>query len=228
MPVIVLWAGALTLLGAAGLLAVPQVADAASTDHRTTPATTRRNQMKQHLSIARRCAAVVTATALTLGASSLLAPALTPSPKPKPQKGSVTGDGRAGVRLLPAFGAEFDYDAKIKLNGDPRQEGRRQGRAQGDVLATCPASRRSRSTTTPSATLVADGRRQEDRRSRARDTSPRPRSAPVPMPPVKGIGEQQEELAGRHGHEVGPGRSRASAMNCVPAESGALGTLKLK
>ena len=180
--------------------------------------------MKQHQSLARRCAAVVTTAALVVGASSLLAPAEAKAKK-KPLKGNVSGTVMLDC-LVPAFDAPFEYEAQIKLTGKRAKKSTKKATLQATFSDMPPVAPVPMNNLEMSATLklTAGGTKATLKGKKAVSAES---GAPVPVPPVKGsVNNKSNSLPiviSSLDLEV-----MGIEINCVPAESGALGTLKLK
>lgn len=177
--------------------------------------------MKHHSSIARRGAAVVAAAALALGASTLM-PGVADAATPL--KGGVS---KTVPMTCTIFDNEFDYDATIKLKGvrakksDPKvvlratmsdMPGVSPVAIDNDVEATLKLK-----VGTSKATLKGKGHATAGA------------GEPVAVPPVKGsVKNRRNSLPVSVTSMSVYIPDYALTMTCVPAGSGAMGTLKLK
>lgn len=178
--------------------------------------------MKQ--SIARRGAAIVTAAALTLGASALLAPAADAKPKPKPLKGSTTGTVLFNCEFA---GTAFEYPATIKLSGTRASKTAKPVKlvaTMSDLPGVAPLALNFDAT---SAMDVTVGTVDTVLKGKGKLVTEGPRE-PAKMFPAKGAVNTRSNslpvtVAAFEAVVFG------NAIPCVPAEGqGALGTLTLK
>ena len=178
--------------------------------------------MKQHPTLVRRCAAVVAASALVVGASSLLSPA--EAAKAAAGKGSVTG---VVPMTCNVFGTDFAYDAKIKLSGTRAKKGDKKIALKATLsdmpgVAPVPIDNDMEATLklkvgSTSATLKGK-----------RHVTAAP-NEPVPMPAVKGaVNNTKNSNAVTVTSFSVYIPDFDMTMGCVPTDSNALGTLKLK
>ena len=182
--------------------------------------------MKQHQSLARRCAAVVTTAALVVGASSLLAPAEAAKVKKKPLKGSVTGTV-AMTCNMPAFDVDFPYDATIKLSGTRAKKADKK-LALTATLSNMPGVSPVAFNNDIEATLkVKVGSTAGTLKGKKKAVAGA--SEPVPMPSVKGsVNNKKNSNAVTITSLSIFIPDFAMSMECTPSASNKLGTLKLK
>lgn len=179
----------------------------------------------KHSSIARRGAAVLTAVALTLGASALLAPAADAKPKAKPLKGSLSGTVTLACNV-PAFGADFDYEAELKLTGKRAKKSVKKVTLKATMNDLPPVAPVAITDAEMKATLVLKTGSTTAKLSGAKTVSAAA-SSPVPMPPVSGSTNNKKNSLAVSVVSLDMDMMGIE-ITCVPAESGALGTLKLK
>ena len=180
--------------------------------------------MKQHQSLARRCAAVVTTAALVVGASSMLAPA--EAAKKKPLKGSVSGTVPMTCHM-PAFDVDFDYDATIKLSGTRAKKADKKLVLKA-TLSNMPGVSPVAVNNDIEATLkLKVGSTAATLKGKKKAVAGA--SEPVPMPPVKGsVNNKKNSNAVTVTSLSIYIPDFAMSMDCVPTDSNALGTLKIK
>lgn len=177
----------------------------------------------KHQSIARRCAAVTVAAALALGGSALLAPGAAEAAKVKAKKGSITATVPFSCVI---FDDEFDYDAKIKLTGT------RAPKAKSVVLKATMSD-------FPGVSPVAIDNDVEVKLSlklgskavvlKGKGHASAAAGEAVPVPPVKGsLKSTLNSFATKATKMEFTIPDYAMTITCVPAETGAMGTLKLK
>jgi hypothetical protein len=178
----------------------------------------------KHSSIARRGAAVLTAVALTLGASALLAPAADAKAK-KPLKGNLSGTVALACNV-PAFGADFDYEAELKLTGKRAKKSVKKVTLKATMNDLPPVAPVAITDAEMKATLVLKTGSTTAKLSGAKTVSAAA-SSPVPMPPVSGSTNNKKNSLAVSVVSLDMDMMGIE-ITCVPAESGALGTLKLK
>ena len=181
----------------------------------------------QHTSIVRRGAAAITAAALALGASTLLAPAAEAKAKKKPLKGNLTGTVALSC-VLPAFGetSRFDYDAKIKITAKRAKKADKKVALTASFNDMPPVAPVAITNQDLSGSLVLTAGTTKATLKGTKTISAAV-SAPVPMPTVKGNANNKKNSLPITITKLDTS-IMGIAVNCVPAESGALGTLKLK
>lgn len=173
-------------------------------------------------SIARRCAAVATALALTAGAGSLLAPGAQAA-KAKPKKGSVTATVPFDCVI---FDTEFVYDATIKLTGT------RAPKAKAVALkATFSHFPGVSPVPIDNDTQVKLSLKMGTKKVvlKGKGHSEAAAGEVVPVPPVKGsITSTSNSFAASATKMEFTIPDYQLTITCVPAGTGELGTLKLK